>query len=1025
VQACGVTFLDPGGNGNYNGYQNISMRVNPEEGKKVKVSFSSFRLGAYDYLNVYDGEASTQNLIGSFTGTTLPPDLNALNSMGYLTFFFYSSGSTPSAGWQATLSCIEVPNAPTNLIASTSSGNQVNLTWQDNSTTETSFAIERKTIVTTAQFINVATVGANTTGYSDQGLPTNERYLYRIKALNGTAYSPYSNTADVQLGNAPILMSNGTISTCDAQFFDSGYINNYSNGENYTLTVNPSTSGQKMRITFSSLSLESCCDALYIYDGPSTNSRLIGTFNGSALPPVITATNSEGSLTFRFYSDGSVTSTGWQATLACIVVPNPPTNLIASVFSSTQINLTWQDNSSDETSFILERKSGLSPNAEFSTVATLSANTTTYSDQGLPTNQKYYYRVRAFNGAAYSFYSNISDATLGTPPLVMQNGVVQACGISFLDPGGEGNYNGYQYITMRVNPEEGKKVKVSFSSFSLGAYDYLNIYDGEALTQNLIGSFTGTTLPPDINALNSMGYLTFFFYSGGSTPSAGWQAILSCVEIPSAATNLIASASSGTQVNLSWQDNSTNETGFSIERKLTLGNSQFVSIATVASNVTSYSDQALPTDTRYSYRIRARNGSDYSSYSNTADVQLGNAPIIMGNGTLSTCNALFFDSGHASNYSNNENYTLTINPSTIGGKVKVTFTSFSLESGFDALYIYDGPSTNSTLIGTYTGGTIPPVITATNSQGNLTFRFYSDGSVTFSGWQAGFTCVTPTPVITFNDINKVFGDSPFDLNATAYPGANFIYTIADDNSNTGEVSFSGVGNKTVSILKSGTIKIRAFLPAVDGYSNAEKIATLNVTKGLPSITFNDLTKTFGDAPFNLSATAYTGAVFSYSTVSDPTNTAQVSLSGVDNKTVTITKAGIIKLKASLTETDNYSASEKVITLTIGKATPVIAFNDLNKTFGDTQFNLNATAYTGAVFSYGTVSDPTNTAQVSLSGVDNKTVTITKAGIIKLKASLTETDNYSASEKVITLAIGKVTPVIAFNDLNKDFWRQPI
>jgi hypothetical protein len=115
----------------------------------------------------------------------------------------------------------------------------------------------------------------------------------------------------------------------------------------------------------------------------------------------------------------------------------------------------------------------------------------------------------------------------------------------------------------------------------------------------------------------------------------------------------------------------------------------------------------------------------------------------------------------------------------------------------------------------------------------------------------------------------------------------------------------------------------------------------------------------------------------------------------------------------------------VITLTIGKVTPVIAFNDLNKTFGDTQFNLNATAYTGAVFSYGTVSDPTNTAQVSLSGVDNKTVTITKAGIIKLKASLTETDNYSASEKVITLAIGKVTPVIAFNDLNKDFWRQPI
>jgi hypothetical protein len=603
----------------------------------------------------------------------------------------------------------------------------------------------------------------------------------------------------------------------------------------------------------------------------------------------------------------------------------------------------------------------------------------------------------------------------------MQSGTFQNCGSVFLDPGGLGNYSGYQNITMRINPSQsGKKLKMSFNSFSLGYYDYLTIYDGDALPENLIGTYSGTTFPPEVNAINSTGGFTCVFYSSGYYPSTGWQATLSCVDSPNAPSNLTGSAASGTQVNLSWQDNSTNETAMIVERKTGLSASQFTVVTTLAANTTSYSDQGLLTNQRYTYRIKALNGTVYSAYSNSTSVELGSAPILMGNGVISTCNSEFFDSGYTSNYLDGENYTLTVNPSTSGSKMRVTFTSLSLESCCDRLSIYDGPSTSSTLLGTYNGSSFPPVITATNAQGSLTFQFYSDGSVTYSGWTASLTCIVPPPpVITFDNINKVFGTLPFNLNATAYSGANFIYSIVNDPSNTGEVSLSGVGNKTVTILKSGAIKIKAFHPAANGYSDSEKIATLTISKVNPIITFNDLSALIGNQ-FDLNATAYLGAGFSYNIVADPTNTADVSLSGVGNKTVSAAKAGVVKLRGSIIETDNYFAAEKTITLTILKVKPIIAFNDLTKTFGENSFDLNATAYSGASFTYNIANDVGNTGSVTLSGVGNKTVTITKAGIIKLNAALQESSSYSGADKTITLTIAKANQTITLPPIADKF-----
>lgn len=82
---------------------------------------------------------------------------------------------------------------------------------------------------------------------------------------------------------------------------------------------------------------------------------------------------------------------------------------------------------------------------------------------------------------------------------------------------------------------------------------------------------------------------------------------------------LCGSSASAAQMTLSWQDNSTNEAGFAIERATGAGaNITFAEIGRVGVNATGYVDTSVEVDTVYSYRVRAYNAAGYSGYSNTA-----------------------------------------------------------------------------------------------------------------------------------------------------------------------------------------------------------------------------------------------------------------------------------------------------------------------------------------------------------------------------------------------------------------------
>ena len=88
--------------------------------------------------------------------------------------------------------------------------------------------------------------------------------------------------------------------------------------------------------------------------------------------------------------------------------------------------------------------------------------------------------------------------------------------------------------------------------------------------------------------------------------------------LPAAPTALTATAVSASQVNVAWTDNANNEAGFILERST--DNATFTQVASLGTDVTSYSDPGLSGATTYYYRAYAFNSAGPSPYSGFASV---------------------------------------------------------------------------------------------------------------------------------------------------------------------------------------------------------------------------------------------------------------------------------------------------------------------------------------------------------------------------------------------------------------------
>ncbi|MCG8700615.1 MAG: fibronectin type III domain-containing protein, partial [Bacteroidales bacterium] len=94
-----------------------------------------------------------------------------------------------------------------------------------------------------------------------------------------------------------------------------------------------------------------------------------------------------------------------------VTMPNAPSNLQSTAYSTSQIQLSWTDNSDNEAGFKLERSQ--SSNTGFQEIATIGADVNSYQDANLDEVTTYYYRLLAFNDQGSSGYSATTSATTG------------------------------------------------------------------------------------------------------------------------------------------------------------------------------------------------------------------------------------------------------------------------------------------------------------------------------------------------------------------------------------------------------------------------------------------------------------------------------------------------------------------------------------------------------------------------------------------------------------------------------------
>lgn len=127
--------------------------------------------------------------------------------------------------------------------------------------------------------------------------------------------------------------------------------------------------------------------------------------------------NIEYSYTVRSFNEVGNSRSSNEASAVAASIPKPPSYPGATAISSSKIELTWEDNSDNETGFKIERKKS---GEVYSQIKTMDKDITTYFDTGLTGSTKYIYRVRAYNNMGNSKYSTDVSVSTAQPATIIK-----------------------------------------------------------------------------------------------------------------------------------------------------------------------------------------------------------------------------------------------------------------------------------------------------------------------------------------------------------------------------------------------------------------------------------------------------------------------------------------------------------------------------------------------------------------------------------------------------------------------------
>jgi hypothetical protein len=338
--ACGTVVQDPGGPNNYANNTNITRTYCPTSpGDVVTFDVTQFATeSCCDFLSVYNGPSTASPLIGTYSGNSILTPLYSTDPSGCITIRFTSDGSTTGAGWTANVTCGPPPPP---IIACGSviydSGGAAS-NYANNQNLQRTYCPANPGDVVTFNFTQFATESCCDFLSIYDGPDLNSPLIgtYSGNSVLNPIYSSHpggcltirftsdgSSTAAGWAANVTCGPPPPPVIACGGSITDTGGPGgNYGNNQHYQVTYCPSTPGDVVTLTFSQFDTESCCDRLFVYNGPNINSPLIGTFSGTNSPGTVISSAPGGCITLRFVSDGSTTRPGWLANVTCGPAPD-------------------------------------------------------------------------------------------------------------------------------------------------------------------------------------------------------------------------------------------------------------------------------------------------------------------------------------------------------------------------------------------------------------------------------------------------------------------------------------------------------------------------------------------------------------------------------------------------------------------------------------------------------------------------------------------------------------------------------
>ncbi len=285
---------------------------------------------------------------------------------------------------EITITTPSPPTAPSLLVAQAVDIDQINLTWQDNSSDEQDFHIEISNDgVTGWAEISPPTVGANITYKEVTGLASDTLKYFRVRAHNSSGYSGYSNVASARTFAAVAQPTNLQVVAYSGTEVDFTFQDNSTAEDDHRLEMK--TTGAFAEV--------------------KTVSANVQGGRVSGLSPGVLHT-------FRIRARQGATYSAYsaEATATTIAVPGAPSALALSAVQDDRMRLTWEAPTSGGAVVGYRVEKSLN-GSSWTEIAKIYTQICSYLATGLTPSQLVYFRIRAFNAAGSGDYCTSASAT--------------------------------------------------------------------------------------------------------------------------------------------------------------------------------------------------------------------------------------------------------------------------------------------------------------------------------------------------------------------------------------------------------------------------------------------------------------------------------------------------------------------------------------------------------------------------------------------------------------------------------------